>query len=101
VAVPNVSSQETDVYFQGETVEKIGPKKYKITNGGFTTCVQPTPRWELHAGTVVLSIDNYTLLRSAVFSVDYVPPANQLELGTRLVADYHIQKLTSCSTCHR
>jgi LPS-assembly protein len=73
VAVPNLSSQETDVYFQGETVEKIGPKKYKITNGGFTTCVQPTPRWELHAGTVVLSIDNYTLLRSAVFSVKGVP----------------------------
>src|SRR6476620_5570304 len=64
IALPAQSSQETDVYFQGETVEKIGPKKYKITNGGFTTCVQPTPRWELHAGTVVLSIDNSTLLRS-------------------------------------
>ena len=48
--LPALSSQETDVYFQGETVEKIGPKKYKITNGGFTTCVQPTPRWDLHAG---------------------------------------------------
>ena len=73
VAVPNVSNQETDVYFQGETVEKIGPKKYKITNGGFTTCVQPTPRWELHAGTVVLNIDHYTLLRNAIFSVKGVP----------------------------
>ena len=73
VALPTLSSQETDVYFQGETVEKVGPKKYRISNGGFTTCVQPTPRWELHAGTVVLSIDNYTLLRSAVFSVKGVP----------------------------
>ena len=73
VAMPALSSQETDVYFQGETVEKIGPKKYKITNGGFTTCVQPTPRWDLNAGTVVLSIDNYTLLRSAVFNVKGVP----------------------------
>jgi lipopolysaccharide assembly outer membrane protein LptD (OstA) len=73
VAVPPPSSQETDVYFQGETVEKIGPKKYKITNGGFTTCVQPTPRWQLQADTVVLSIDNYTLLRSATFSVKGVP----------------------------
>jgi LPS-assembly protein len=73
VALPTPSSQETDVYFQGETVEKIGPKKYKITNGGFTTCVQPTPRWDLNAGTVVLSIDNYTLLRSAIFNVKGVP----------------------------
>ena len=45
--------------------------------------------------------ERYVRPRSAVFSVDYVPPVNQLELGTRLVADYHIQKLTSCSTCHR
>jgi LPS-assembly protein len=73
VALPSQSSQETDVYFQGETVEKIGPKKYKISNGGFTTCVQPTPRWDLNAGTVVLNIDDYTLLKSATFSVKGVP----------------------------
>ena len=64
IALPAQSSQETDVYFQGETVEKIGPKKYKISNGGFTTCVQPTPRWDLNAGTVVLNIDDYTLLKA-------------------------------------
>ena len=28
-------------------------------------------------------------------------PPNQLELGARLVAEYQIQKLTSCSTCHQ
>jgi hypothetical protein len=39
--------------------------------------------------------------RSAVFSVDYTPPSDQTELGKRLVAQYQIQKLTSCSTCHR
>jgi Cytochrome c7 and related cytochrome c len=39
--------------------------------------------------------------RDAVFRVDYVPPPNQLELGERLVAQYQIQKLTSCSTCHQ
>ena len=39
--------------------------------------------------------------KAAVFSVDYQPPADQAELGKRLVAEYQIQKLTSCSTCHR
>ena len=29
------------------------------------------------------------------------PPPDQAELGKRLVAEYQIQKLTSCSTCHR
>jgi LPS-assembly protein len=70
---PSAGSQETDVYFFGDTIEKIGPKKYRITNGGFTTCVQPTPRWELHAGTVVLNVDNYTLLKNAVLRVKGVP----------------------------
>jgi hypothetical protein len=45
--------------------------------------------------------ERYVRPREAVFRVDYVPPSNQIELGTRLVAAYHIQKLTSCSTCHR
>ena len=47
------------------------------------------------------SPEKYVRPRSAVFSVDYTPPANQIELGTQLVAEYQIQKLTSCSTCHR
>jgi hypothetical protein len=45
--------------------------------------------------------EQYVRPRSAVFSVDYTAPSNQLELGRQLVAQYNIQKLTSCSTCHR
>jgi|RhiMetdeSRZDD1v2_1073273.scaffolds.fasta_scaffold15611_3 LPS-assembly protein len=72
-AIPQVIGQETNVYFFGDKVEKLGPKKYRITNGGFSTCVQPTPRWELHADTVTLNVDHYTLLRNAIFSVKGVP----------------------------
>jgi hypothetical protein len=39
--------------------------------------------------------------RSEVFSVTYTPPADQLVLGRKLVKEYSIQSLTSCSTCHR
>ena len=45
--------------------------------------------------------ERYVRPRRDVFRVDYVPPANQLELGERLVAEYGIERLTSCSTCHR
>jgi Cytochrome c7 and related cytochrome c len=45
--------------------------------------------------------ERYVRPRSAVFAVDYQAPPNQAELGARLVADYQIQKLTSCSTCHQ
>ena len=45
--------------------------------------------------------EQYVRPRSAVFAVDYQPPPDQAELGARLVAEYQIQKLTSCSTCHQ
>src|SRR4029077_7067542 len=65
--------QDTVVIFFGEKIEKIGPKKYKITNGGFSTCQQPTPRWDLHADTVILNVDHYTFLKQAVLTVKGVP----------------------------
>jgi hypothetical protein len=45
--------------------------------------------------------ERYVRPRDQVFSVSYVQPDDQLELGRRLVAEYQIQRLTSCSTCHR
>jgi LPS-assembly protein len=73
VAAPQMAGQETIVIFFGEKIEKIGPKKYRITNGGFSTCMQPTPRWDLHAGTVILNVDHYTVLTNAVLRVKGVP----------------------------
>jgi len=73
IVAPQMTNQELVVYFFGEKIEKIGPKKYKITNGGFSTCVQPTPRWDLNAGTVILNVDHYTLLKQAVLRVKGVP----------------------------
>jgi LPS-assembly protein len=66
-------TQEPEAAFWGETLEKIGPKKYKITRGGFTTCVQPTPRWELVSGTVTLNLDDYAWLTNSLFRVKGVP----------------------------
>jgi hypothetical protein len=43
----------------------------------------------------------YVRPRAAVFQMDYQPPPNQAELGARLVKEYDIQRLTSCSVCHR
>ena len=71
--LPPTAGEETDVYFFGDTVEKIAPKKYTITNGGFTTCVQPTPRWDLHASSITLNVDDYALLWNTVFNVKGVP----------------------------
>jgi hypothetical protein len=45
--------------------------------------------------------ERYVRPRSEVFRMDYTPPLNQTELGSKLVEEYKIRRLTDCSTCHR
>lgn len=66
-------TQEPDAYFWGDEIQKIGPRKYRIVRGGFTSCVQPTPRWEVHAGSFTVTMDEYALLTNAIFKVKGVP----------------------------
>lgn len=66
-------TQEPDALFYGEKVEKVGPKRYKITRGGFTSCVQPTPRWELVSSTSTVELDEYAILTNTVLKVKGVP----------------------------
>jgi lipopolysaccharide assembly outer membrane protein LptD (OstA) len=66
-------TQEPDATFRGREVHKIGPDKYQIVDGWFTTCVQPTPRWEIQSGNITLNLDDYAWLTNSVFRVKGVP----------------------------
>ena len=72
-AAEHFGAQEPDAFFWGDELQKIGPKKYRIVHGGFTTCVQPTPRWDVRSGSITLNLDDYVLLKNAVFRVKGVP----------------------------
>jgi LPS-assembly protein len=65
--------QEPDVLFYGEKIEKVGDRSYKVTRGGFTTCVQPTPRWEVASDSVTLNLNEYAIARNMVLRVKGVP----------------------------
>ncbi len=65
--------QEPDAYFYGDELHKLGPKTYKIVRGGFTTCVQPTPRWEMVSSSITMTLDDHALLKNAVLKVKGVP----------------------------
>ncbi|HXF27013.1 MAG TPA: cytochrome c3 family protein [Bryobacteraceae bacterium] len=45
--------------------------------------------------------EKYIRPRDQVFNMAYEYPPNQMELGKKLMAEYHVQKLTDCWTCHR
>ena len=73
VNLSDFAGQDPDVYFYGETVEKLGPRRYRLTRGAFTTCVQPTPRWEVTSKTVTINLDDYAFARNMVLKVKGVP----------------------------
>ena len=64
---------EPDIYFHGETIEKTGRDQYVVSNGAFTTCVQPTPRWNVVSGKATINLDDYAILSNAVMRVKDVP----------------------------
>ena len=66
-------TQEPDAMFRGEEIHKLGPDTYKIVHGAFTTCVQPTPRWEMVAGSVTLKVNDHALLTNSILRVKGVP----------------------------
>jgi hypothetical protein len=66
-------NQEAEVYFYGDTIERLGPRKYRITRGAFTTCVQPTPRWQVTSGSITLNLNDYAVAKSTVLHVKGVP----------------------------
>jgi hypothetical protein len=45
--------------------------------------------------------ENYVRPRDQVFNMAYEAPPDQEQLGRRLMAEYKIQSLTDCVTCHR
>lgn len=66
-------TQEPNAFFWGEELHKIGPRTFKIVSGGFTACLQPTPRWEVASGNITVNLDDYVLLRNSIFKVKGVP----------------------------
>ena len=71
--VSTFGTLDPDVQFYGETLEKTGEDTYIITNGGFTSCAQANPRWEMTSGSLRLRVDHYALLRNMLLKVKGVP----------------------------
>jgi LPS-assembly protein len=66
-------TQEPDAQFTGKEIHKLGPQKYKVVQGAFSTCAQPTPRWQLVSREAVVNLDDYVLLKNTVLKVKNVP----------------------------
>ena len=67
------AGQDPEVAFHGQQLEKIGPRRFRLTDGSWTSCTQPTPRLEIAAGTMELELDRHVIARNTIFRVKDVP----------------------------
>ncbi len=64
---------EPDVYFWGEEIARTAEDVYQLTNGGFTTCVQPSRRWEITSAKGTVRLDHSVVMRNVMLKVKDVP----------------------------
>ncbi|MFI5177964.1 MAG: LPS-assembly protein LptD [Vicinamibacterales bacterium] len=64
---------EPDMYFWGTQLIKTGDRTYRLVDGGFTSCVQATPRWDMGGSTGSVTLEKHVLLKNAVLHVKDVP----------------------------
>lgn len=60
---------EPEATFTARLIEKIGPKKYRLTDATFTTCVQPSRRWQIMSSKLTFTVDKYATMQNARFMV--------------------------------
>jgi len=64
---------EPEISFYAEKLEKLAPRKYRLTDGWFSTCLQANPRWDMRGSSGTITLDEYVLLKNAVLRVKGVP----------------------------
>jgi LPS-assembly protein len=64
---------EPEAYFTAAVIEKTGPTTYQLTNATFSTCVQPSRRWQMVSSQITLNVDRYAVMRNARLEVKDVP----------------------------
>jgi LPS-assembly protein len=64
---------EPDVYFWGAEIARVGEDVYQLTDGGFTTCVQPSRRWEITSAKGTVRLDHSVVMRNVLLKVKDVP----------------------------
>jgi LPS-assembly protein len=61
------------VMVEGAKIERLDADTYRISDGRFTSCTQPTPRWKFSSSRATLDLDDKIRARNVVFRVKNVP----------------------------
>jgi LPS-assembly protein len=61
------------ILVEGKKIERLDSNTYRISDGKFTSCTQPNPRWSFTATSATLDLDDKIRAHNVVFKVKDVP----------------------------
>jgi lipopolysaccharide assembly outer membrane protein LptD (OstA) len=61
------------VLVEAKRIERVSPTVYRIQDGTFTSCMQPSPRWSFSASSATLQVDDKVKATNVLFKVRDVP----------------------------
>jgi LPS-assembly protein len=64
---------DPDMFFWGDALVKTADRTYRLVGGGFTSCVQATPRWDMGGSSGSVTLEKHVMLKNAVLHVKDVP----------------------------
>ncbi|MDX1645214.1 MAG: LPS assembly protein LptD [Thermoanaerobaculia bacterium] len=62
-----------DMYFRGETVERVGEDAYSISKGRFTSCPGESPLWSFGVGRARVRLEGYARARNVTMRAKKLP----------------------------
>jgi LPS-assembly protein len=61
------------VLVEAKRIERVDDSTYRMEGASFTSCYQPSPRWNFHASSARLEVDDKIVAHNVLFKVKGVP----------------------------
>jgi LPS-assembly protein len=61
------------VFIEAKRIERLDAETYRIQDGKFTSCAQPTPRWSFSASGATVHVDDKIVAHNVLMKVKQVP----------------------------
>ncbi len=68
-----LKTKEGNYHITGERADRLGPERYRVYNGTFTTCNARKPAWKFKADRMDVTVEGFAVARGAKFYAGGIP----------------------------
>lgn len=66
-------TSSTPFFFTGKVVDKLGPDRYRVSEGYVTSCQLPNPKWQMNSDVAEVEVGNEAILHHATLKLHGIP----------------------------